>query len=137
MGKDATTRLTRSEGRRFALTLAGAFAAIALFMLWREREFAARIIAGLSAVLAAAGLFVPTHLGPIERGWMRFGVLLSRITSPIFLGIVYFAVFMPAGLLRRTFGGKMMLHTPANDSYWKVREPTGAKARRESMERQF
>jgi hypothetical protein len=35
---------------------------------------------------------------------MRFGLVMSRITSPIMLGLVFYLVFVPAGLIMRAFG---------------------------------
>jgi hypothetical protein len=60
------------------------------------------IIAGL---FGAAGLLVPAHLGPVQRGWMGLAHAISRVTTPIFMGVVYFVVITPIGLLRRVLGG--------------------------------
>jgi len=58
----------------------------------------------LGAVLAAAGLVAPLSLRPVYYGWMRFALLLSRITTPLVMGIVYYLVITPVGLLRQMFG---------------------------------
>ena len=62
----------------------------------------------LFTVLAAWGLIAPTTLRPLYRLWMRFGLVMSRITSPIILGLVFYLVFMPAGLIMRLFGKDAM-----------------------------
>jgi hypothetical protein len=46
----------------------------------------------LAAVLGVWGLAAPATLRPVYRGWMRFGLLASRITTPIILGIVFYVV---------------------------------------------
>lgn len=43
----------------------------------------------------------PTWLRPIYRGWMRFGLLASRITTPIILGIVFYLTITPISFLLR------------------------------------
>ncbi|MCZ6516706.1 MAG: SxtJ family membrane protein [Gammaproteobacteria bacterium] len=62
----------------------------------------------LFTVLAAWGLIAPSTLRPIYRLWMRFGLVMSRITSPIMLGLVFYLVFVPAGLIMRAFGKDAM-----------------------------
>ena len=66
---------------------------------------------GVFAVLAAWALIAPASLRPIYRGWMRFGIALSRITTPIIMGLVFFIVIMPFGLVRRLFGRDSMQRT--------------------------
>jgi O-antigen/teichoic acid export membrane protein len=58
----------------------------------------------LFTVLAAWGLIAPMTLRPLYRLWMRFGLVMGRITSPIILGLVFYLVFMPTGLIMRLFG---------------------------------
>jgi hypothetical protein len=109
---------TAKQGRRFALTLAVAFALIAAFTFWRSREGIATVSAAITAILLAAGITIPSRLEPIERGWMKFAALLSRVTTPIFMGIMYFLVLTPAGVIRRTFGRDPLDRPLADGSYW-------------------
>jgi hypothetical protein len=55
----------------------------------------------LAAVLGIWGLAAPASLRPVYRGWMRFGQFMSKITTPLILGLVFFLVFMPVGLVMR------------------------------------
>lgn len=55
-------------------------------------------------VLSAWAIVAPATLDPVYRGWMKLGVLISRVTTPIILGVVFFLVIMPLGLIRRMFG---------------------------------
>ena len=41
---------------------------------------------------------------PLNKLWMRFGLLLSRIISPIILGIIFFGLVTPYGLIMSMFG---------------------------------
>ena len=58
----------------------------------------------VAAVLAALGLIAPTTVRPVYRIWMYFGLILSRITTPVILGLVFFLMITPVGLIRRMFG---------------------------------
>jgi len=59
---------------------------------------------GVAGVLIGWALVSPATMRPLYRGWMRFGLLLSRITTPIILGIVFFLIITPAGFLMRLLG---------------------------------
>lgn len=89
------------------------------------------------AVFLAAALFIPQALRPLNVVWFRLGQLLGRIVNPIVLGILFFAVFTPFGLLMRLFGAdplRLRLDRDAR-SYWIKRDPPGPSG--DSMKHQF
>ena len=59
-------------------------------------------------VFAVLGVTFPTALRPIYRSWMRFGIMMSRITTPLLTGLVFFLGITPLGLARRLFGSDPM-----------------------------
>jgi hypothetical protein len=128
-------RLTVAEGRRFGLTLGAAFLALGGLLWWRGREPAAVIALGLAGALLLAGLVVPSRLGPARRAWMGLGMALSRITTPIFLSVVYFAVIAPIGLLLRWRGSNPLTRHRRQATCWVLR-PAEAQSRGD-MHRQF
>lgn len=138
MARDVSGRLTRREGMRFAFTLAGAFFTLALVAWWRGRHGLAAALALIAAIAASSGAIAPTRLGGAERVWMRFGELLSRVTAPIFLAIVYFLVLTPVALVRRALGRSAIARSRSSASYWFLRDTPGSdENRRRRMERQF
>lgn len=128
---------TSAKGRRFALTLAGAFALLSMVAYLRHRTVTFDVLGTLAIVMAVAGLVVPSRLEPVERGWMALAHALSRVTTPIFMGIVYFVVLTPMALIRRLAGGNPMVHKIQTDSYWVARTKADPEAARRRMERQF
>jgi hypothetical protein len=124
------TKFTPAEGRKFGLTVGGAFAALATLLWWRDSEVAWKVLATIGALLMLGGLLVPGLLGPIYRGWMRFALALSKITTPIIMGIIYFGLFLITGVLRRTLGHSPMVRERQSTSYWAVREHTRANLER-------
>jgi len=129
-----SARLTPAQGRRFGLTLGAAFVALGGVLVWRGRA-AAPVALVLGLALLAAGLVVPARLGPLQHAWMALGAALSRITTPIFLGVVYFAVIMPIGLLLRARGRNPLTVHRSGATCW-VPRTVDARSRRD-MERQF
>ena len=82
------------------------------------------MVAGL---FLAAALMVPGILAPLNHQWMRFGLLLHKITNPIIMGLVFFVTVTSTALVM-----KMMGLDPLNrkidrnaKSYWINRTPPG------------
>ena len=60
---------------------------------------------------------------PLNKLWMRFGQLMGKIISPIVLGIIFFVIFTPYGLVMRLFGrDELRLKLGKRESYWKLRK---------------
>lgn len=114
-------RLSPAEGRKFALTVGAAFVALAGFTWWRGHERFATVAGALGAAFLLAGLLAPGQLGLIYRGWMAFGLALSKITTPIFMGIVYFVVITPIGILRRVIGRNTLVAS-GTTTVWATRD---------------
>ena len=55
----------------------------------------------IAAPLWVLALIYPAWLRPIYRGWMRFGLLASRVTTPLILGIVFYLTITPISFLLR------------------------------------
>jgi hypothetical protein len=138
MAERIPARLTPAEGRRFALTVGTAFIVLGGIAWWRGSERVAMGLAALGAVLLLAGLVLPGQLGPVYRAWMGLALLISKVTTPLFMGIVYFLVITPIAFMRRTMGGNPLVHAaPAGDAartVWNSRAPDN---RRSDLTRQF
>ena len=97
-------RLTPAEGRKFGLLVGGAFLLLAALLWRRAHVTAAMVAAELGAALLVGGLAAPAQLGRCTgRGW-RWPRSISKVTTPIFMSIIFFVVLTPAGLLVRLFG---------------------------------
>ena len=56
---------------------------------------------------------------PLNKLWMRFGLLLGMIVSPIVLGIIFFGLFTPIALLMRLSGrDELRLKFKSITSHW-------------------
>ncbi len=133
MEKRVPTGLTRREGRSFGLVVGGAFLVIAAIGIWRDHQYVVWVGTVLGSALVLAGLIIPTHLGPVQRQWMRLAHAISRVTTPIVMSILYFVVITPAGLLLRAFGRNPLRHSGSGGGYWIERTAED----RTDMRRQF
>lgn len=101
----AIPELDRKGLRSFGLTTGIAIVVIfGLFFPWLlERGWPAWPWV-IAAALWATALLQPPWLRPIYRGWMRFGLLASRVMTPLVLGIVYFVMISPMAIVMRLLG---------------------------------
>jgi hypothetical protein len=129
MGHESYSREEKIDGssnRSFGLVFAAFFALVGLLPLILGR--APRTWAfGLSGIFLLAALLFPSVLAPLNRLWMKFGLLLHRIVSPIALGIMFFLVITPMGWLMRALGKDLLRLRidPDASSYWIERNPPG------------
>ena len=117
--------LTASEGRKFGLLVGGAFLLLGALLWCRGWVVGALIPAALGGMLFLAGLAIPARLGPVYRAWMAFALVISKVTTPLFMGLIYFLVLTPTGLLARLFGHRPLSRAPGAANYWQSR-PAGA-----------
>ena len=118
MTSSSSTEFTASDGRRFAFPVGTAFLLLGAVLWWRDRTGFAWTAASIAAALLVAGLALPGRLGGVYRAWMRMALLISKVTTPIFMGIVYFLVFTLAGRIMRLFGKRPIVHRAEGGSFW-------------------
>ena len=88
----------------------------------------------LAGILVALGFIAPMALRPVYTVWMRFGLILNRITTPIIMGLVFFLVITPTGLIRRLLSGDPMARNFDDGESYRV---PSKKAPAKNMERPF
>ena len=122
--------------RSFGIVMTAAFAVISLLNWWREGH-SWRWTIGIAAVFLAATLVHPAALKPLNRLWLKFGMLLHKVVNPIVMALVFFGTVLPTGLVMRTLGKDplRLKRQPNVDSYWIERCPPGPTP--ESMKDQF
>jgi hypothetical protein len=128
--------LDRKGLREFGLTTGAAVVVIfGLFFPWLlDRGWPAWPWA-VAAILWLLALLRPIWLRPIYRAWTRFGLLANRVMTPLVLGIVFFVMLSPMGLLRRLMGKDALQRTfdPQQKSY----RIQSVKSPKEKLERPF
>ncbi len=118
-----------SSDRAFGLLFAVVFALIALWPLLDDAgpRWWGLAVAGAFAFMALAA---PQVLAPANRLWHRFGLLLGRLVNPLVMGLLFYLVVTPTGLILRAFGKDFLrlAREPEADSYWIERTPPGPEA---------
>ena len=108
-----------SSNRSFGLVFFVVFLLIAIYPLTSSEEIRIWSII-VSFIFLILGLLKSKFLSPLNILWFKFGVFLGKIVSPIIMGVIFFLVVTPIGLLIRLFG-KDILHLKLNkkkSTYW-------------------
>ena len=73
----------------------------------------------ISVIFLILVIFNSSLLLPLNKLWFKFGIILGKIISPVVMGIIFFFVVTPIGLIMRILG-KDVLNLKYNDykSYW-------------------
>ena len=121
-----------SSNRSFGIVFFIVFLLIALYPLINTGEFRLWSLI-ISFIFLILGILNSKILTPLNKLWFKFGIFLGKIVSPIIMGIIFFFVLTPIGVLMRFFG-KDVLNLKYNNkkSYWI--EKTGPKSK---MKNQF
>ena len=73
----------------------------------------------ISIVFLILGLLNSKILFPLNKIWFKFGILLGKVISPLIMGLIFFVVVTPIGLLMRLFNKDLLnLKFNKSKSYW-------------------
>ena len=107
-----------SSNRSFGIVFFIVFLLIALYPLTYSQDIRFWSVI-ISIIFLVLGLFNSKILTPLNKLWFRFGIFLGKIISPIIMGIIFFLVVTPIGLLMRLLGKDLInLKYNNNKSYW-------------------
>ena len=87
----------------------------------------------VSFIFLVLGLMNSKILSPLNLLWLKFGILLGKIVSPVVMGIIFFLVVTPISIILKIFGKDVLnLKFNNNKTYWIVKD--GPKS---NMKKQF
>ena len=107
-----------SSNRSFGLVFFIVFLLVALYPLTYSGEV--RIWSTIiSLIFLVLGLLNSRILTPLNKFWFKIGIFLGKIISPLLMGIIFFLVVTPTGLIMRLLGKDILnLKYNKNKSYW-------------------
>ena len=120
------------SNRNFGIVFFIVFLIIALWPLLKQNEIRIWSLI-ISFIFFILGLINSKLLTPFNKLWFKFGIFLGSIISPIVMGIVFFLVVTPTGLIMRFLRKDILkLKNNSKDSYWIDKDNT-----KSSMRNQF
>ena len=121
-----------SSNRSFGVVFFIVFLLITIYPLFKGNELRIWSLI-ISFIFLGLGLINSKLLTPLNKLWFKFGLLLGKFISPLIMGIIFFVVVTPIGIIMRLLK-KDLLNLKFNDqkSYWIKK--TGPKSK---MKNQF
>ncbi|MDR4464500.1 MAG: SxtJ family membrane protein [Nitrospira sp.] len=95
---------TTKDLRQFGLLVGGVFAVIGLWPLVFRSESPRWWAMAIGSLLIVLGAIVPQSLQQVHGGWMKVGHILGSINTRIILGIIYYLLITPMGVIMRLMG---------------------------------
>ena len=129
----ANSKINISSNRSFGLVFFVIFLIVALWPLKYEEDIRLWSLV-ISIIFFILGAINSKLLTPLNKLWFKFGILLGSIVSPIIMGIVYFAVVTPIGVLMRLLGKDLLRMSKVKNTstYWIKRDK-----QKNTMKKQF
>ena len=120
------------SNRSFGIVFFVVFLIIAIYPLFNSQDIRIWSLV-ISLIFLFLGLINSKVLTSLNRIWFKFGIILGKVISPLVMGIIFFFVVTPTGILMRIFKKDLLkLKFNSNKSYWI--EKTGPKSK---MKNQF
>jgi hypothetical protein len=120
----------------FGQVFAGFFAIMAALSWWRG-HIAWHYTLPIAVVFLVIAYTHPRLLGPLNKAWLKLGLLMFKVVNPIVMGLLFFVTITPIGVVMRMTGKDFLrLRLDKNaKSYWIDRAPPGPPP--QSMKNQF
>ena len=112
-------KMDKKDLRNFGLVLA-----VVILLLWLlfRPAWAWQWLAGIELIIVLAALLIPVSLTPVHWLLNKFSHAVSKVLNPLILGVIFFLVITPMGVIMRLFGYDPMRikHEAENGSYRKT-----------------
>ena len=107
-----------SSNKSFGIVFFIVFLIFSIYPIINDNEIRVWSIV-VSIIFLIMGLRNSRYLTPLNIMWCKFGILLGNLISPIVMGLIFFTIVTPIGLLMRIFSKNFLNLKKNNDnSYW-------------------
>jgi len=108
----------KENNKSFGILFFIIFLLIALWPLLNS-EFIRMWALGIASIFLVLGFINSKILTPVKKSWIKLGEILGKIIAPIVMGLIYFLIITPIGLLMRLVGKDVLnLKFNKNETYW-------------------
>ena len=111
------------SNRKFGFFFTIVFLILFFYFLSKQSQYLIITFLILSVLFFIVTIIKADLLLPLNKLWMKIGLVLGKIISPIVLGLIFFIIFTPIGIITRLFGrDELNLKTVSNKSSWRIRQ---------------
>ena len=107
------------SNHKFGFFFSTIFLLASLYSYYIDSEIIAYVLSALCGTFLVITIINAKILLPLNKLWMKFGVLLGMIVSPIIMGIIYFGIFTPIAIVMRLSGrDELRLKFKQQKTHW-------------------
>jgi len=111
------------SNRKFGFFFTFIFLIFFLYFLNNKSEYLSITFLILAIIFFIITIIKAELLLPLNKIWMKFGLFLGLIISPIVLGLIFFTIFTPISIILKLFGrDELHLKITSKKSYWRIRQ---------------
>lgn len=129
------SKLKLPSNKKFGFFFSGIFLILFSYFLFIDAKIITFVLGTIFVSFFFVTILKASLLFPLNYIWMRFGILLSKLVSPIVLGVIFFFMFTPVAVIIRIIGrDELCLRLNSQKSYWIKRKSSTITT---SFDRQF
>ena len=119
MNSKFNNSIKMSSNRSFGIVFFIVFLLIALYPITYSGDIRIWSLI-ISFIFIILGLLNSIILTPLNKLWFKFGVILGKMISPIIMGIIFFLVVTPIGLIMKVLGNDLLRlkFNKKDNTYW-------------------
>ena len=107
------------SNHKFGFFFSTIFLLASLYSYYIDSEIMVYVLGTLCGTFLVTTIINAKILLPLNKLWMKFGVLLGMIVSPIIMGIIYFGIFTPIAIIMRLSGrDELRLQFKKQKTHW-------------------
>ena len=107
------------SNRRFGLFFSIIFIVISFYFFFIEKLNIGIIFLIISILFFLISIFVPKSLYVLNLLWMRIGIIIGIIVNPVIVGLIYFLLFFPIGLIMKLYGrDELLINLKNKKTFW-------------------
>ena len=112
-------KIKMSSNKSFGIVFFVFFLILSLYPLLNKEKLNLLFLI-FSITFLILGILNSKILTPLNKVWFKFGIILGKIISPIIMGIIFFLVVTPVGLLMKILGKDLLKlkYNKKDNTYW-------------------
>ena len=118
-----TDELILPSNKKFGLSFALIFFLLSIYFFFKNYLITFSLLFSLSLLFLILSFFFHKYLTHINFVWMKLGLMLGKIISPLVMGMIFFLIFSPLAIIFKIFKrDELKIKKINSNSYWIIRE---------------
>jgi len=116
------SKLQLPSDKKFGYFFSLISVALSVYLFSKSSIYLFYIFFSLAIIFLIFAIFKPKALHPLNILWMRFGLLIGKVVSPLVLAFIFFGLFTPISIFMKIIGrDELRLKVLRSNSFWKKR----------------